>query len=108
MGAAAYARGSRVISLQADNDVEAGGSIDRNERQAHKVERERLLAQVRDLELKLRRSERAREGLRLTLTEERRARAEEREQADSSYRFAVRTLAKRAGLDGSDSEGTAK
>ena len=99
MSAAAYARGSRNISRQVDEQIQASGVDGRIERQAQKEERARLVARIAELESRLARSERAREALRCALTAERGARLDEREAGAISYRFAVRTLAKAAGLD---------
>lgn len=99
MSAAAYARGTRNVRRQIDGEVQASGVEGRIERQAQKEERERLLARIAELESKLARSERAREALRCALTAERCARLDEREAGAVSYRFAVQTLAKAAGLD---------
>ena len=99
MSAAAYARGSRNISRRIEGEIQASGVDSRIERQAQKEERARLLARIAELESRLARSERAREALRCALTAERAARLDERESSGASYRFAVRTLAKAAGLD---------
>lgn len=98
MGAAAYARGSRAISAQVDREMQA--SIVRADHQAHKDERTRLLRRIADLEHDLGRARRSVAVLRATLRAERAAHAEERDQADRHHRFAVRVLARRAGLEG--------
>ena len=100
MGAAAYRRGSNVIARQASDDLEHSGVNERATRTAAADERERLRQRIRQLEFELQRSERARAILRATLTEERKRNAADREEAKRNHLFAVRTLAKRANLDG--------
>ena len=80
MGAAAYNRGSRLVSREADDHMPVASS--RAERQAHKDEVARLREQIATLERDLRRarrclaSERAgREALRARLAHEERANA---------------------------------
>lgn len=80
MGAAAYNRGSRLVSREADERMP--GALSRADRQAHKDEVTRLREQVATLERALARarrclaSERAgREALRERLADEERARA---------------------------------
>ena len=80
MGAAAYNRGSRLVSKEADEHMP--GALSRADRQAHKDEVTRLREQVATLERDLRRarrclaSERAgREALRVRLADEERANA---------------------------------
>lgn len=93
-------RGNRLIARQTDEAMAESGANARTHREAEKEQRTTLLARIRELETTLRKSERAREGLRHALTAERVARQAEREDAQKSYLFAVRTLAKRANLDG--------
>ena len=80
MGAAAYNRGSRLVSKEADERMP--GAVSRADRQARKDEIVRMREQVATLERELRRarrclaSERAgRESLRVRLADEERANA---------------------------------
>lgn len=99
MTRAAYTRGSRVVARDVDADLASSGAAARAEREAERSDRAAMLARIERLEIDLRRSERARAILRSTLATERADRRAEIEAAASSYRFAVRTLAKAARLD---------
>ena len=78
MGAAAYNRGSRLVSREADERMP--GALSRADRQAHKDEVARLREQVAALERELRRARRClaaerlgREQLRVRLGDEERS-----------------------------------
>lgn len=80
MGAAAYNRGSRLVSREADECMPEAAR--RADRQAHKDEADRLRAQIATLERELRRARRClaaeragRESLRVRLANEERSRA---------------------------------
>lgn len=80
MGAAAYNRGSRLVSKEADERMPLATA--RADRQAHKDEVARLREQIATLERDLRRARRclaaeraARESLRVRLADEERANA---------------------------------
>lgn len=99
MGAAAYNRGSRVVVAGIDRDVSPGMHA-RADREAYRDERARLLSRIAELETALRRSERSRAFLRASLTEERRARAEENERHEGAHRITCAALARYARLAG--------
>lgn len=79
MGRAATIRGDRVIARGIADDYTVGHAADlaRADRRAKDEERAALLARITQLESDLARSERARAGLRATLTAEREAAAQE-------------------------------
>lgn len=92
MGAAAYNRGSRLISRETEADPRIAAAIARNERQAHKDENARLRAQVARLESELSRARRCIAELRRS----KEARMSEAHAELSASKAAISILCKRA------------